>query len=683
MKKFFYYFSVIFLIFLSFCFGAGIGVVYLLSKDVPNLQFMQWRPKVNTKIYDCNGKLIVSLRGKQNRKRWVDLKDISPYMRKAIVAVEDERFYKHFGIDPIGILRAMVKNILTGRLSQGASTITQQLARNAFLTRKKSLKRKIKEMILAFQLEKNYTKDEILEMYLNTVYLGHGAWGIATASKVYFDKKPSQLTLAEAALLASLPQAPSLYDPFKEKGWIRVNKRKNFVLKKMYELGFISYDEYIKALNEPIILKKVERKIDSRWYFVDEVFRFLEKKLGSKNLYRSGLKIYTTLNLDWQLKVQEFVENYYFFKKHPEDVYQLGLVVMDPYTGAVRVMIGGRDYNKTKFNRVTQAHRQTGSAFKPIVYLKGLLSGLTQATIINDQPFSWEDPDAHTVWSPKNFANKYFGPVPLRVALQKSLNTVAARLAIRFGVKNIQKLARKMGIKNSKLADGPAIALGVSEITPIELATVYSTICSMGVYKPYYFVEKVVDENGKVIYKHEPKLKQVVDPQHTYCLIDMMKSVVKEGTGRRAYFGYPAAGKTGTTNSYYDAWFCGFTPYYVCIVYVGRDDHEQLEKRATGGKVAAPLWKETMKFIHSDLPKKDFPIPVGITFVNMCYASGKLATSNCPRVGKVAFIKGTEPKTWCDLHGDINSTSFTAFWQIREDQYKLNDKEKNYVDEGF
>ncbi len=586
---------------------------------------------VTSKVYDINGKLITEFF--QENRTPVTLSEIPPNLINAIIAIEDNNFYEHHGISFRGIFRAMFENIKeSGRIfqGQGGSTITQQLAVNTFLTREETLSRKIKDALLALQIERTFTKDEILEMYLNIIYFGHGAYGVVSAANLYYDKPISDLTLAESALIAGIPRRPYFYSPF-----INLEaalKRKNIILKRMFDLGYITENEYLSAREEEIVFTHNSDSLEIAPHFSSYIRTILLEKYGVNMVFKGGLKIYTTLDLDIQKKAKEA-----FLKSEREGA----LIAIEPGTGYIKAMVGGKNYEESEFNRATQAYRQPGSAFKTFIYLSAIEKGISPSLIIEDSPVVYENG-----WAPKNYEEEFRGPVTLREAFEDSINVVGVKLLERIGVRNVIRDAQRAGII-STLRPDLSLALGTSEVTPLEMASAYSTIANMGIHSEPMAIIKVEDYNGKILEQNSPVKRQVFSEEVCYTMIKLMEGVIIRGTATNASLGRPAAGKTGTTDDFTDAWFVGFTPDLVCAVYVGNDDRKTLGNRLTGAVLAAPIWRDFMSGALQDKPIANFSQPINIVEIQVCAKTGLLPTSKCAKTLSVAFIPGTEPTQFC------------------------------------
>jgi len=594
---------------------------------------------INSKVYDINGKIITEFY--QENRNPVPLSKIPSNLINATIAIEDSDFYKHKGISLRGIVRAQWENFKNIILQlkkdakpHGGSTITQQLAINIFLTREISLNRKLKDILLALQIERSFTKDEILEMYLNEIYFGHGAYGVQSAAKMYFNKNVQDLNLAECALIAGIPRGPSYYSPILNQ---EVSlKRRNIILNRMFKLDYISKEDMEKAKQSPLELDYNNKRDNfTAPYFSTFILSQLLEEYGANIVYKGGLKIYTTLDLEMQIFAEKALQ---------ESGHEGAIIAIEPQTGHIKAMVGGKDFGESKFNRATQAYRQPGSAFKPFIYLTALDNGFTPSNIIEDSPITFENG-----WSPENYEKEFSGPVTLREAFEHSINVVGVKLLEQVGIKKVINYSRKAGIKSELRAD-LSLALGTSEITPLEIASAYATIANLGLKVDPLSVIQIEDYSGKIVKDNIPQKKKVFKEETCYVLINMMEEVIKRGTGWNAKIGRPVAGKTGTTDDFVDAWFIGFTPDLVTAVYIGNDDRKPLGNKMTGGVVAAPIWAKFMKNALKNNEKKDFLQPDKITKISVCKESGLLPTDSCPEILTVAFIKGTEPTSYCTVH---------------------------------
>lgn len=595
-------------------------------------------------------------------RQLVKLTDIPPNLINAIIAIEDQRFLTHGGIDPRGILRALYSNLRAGGIVQGGSTITQQLVKNFFLTQKKSFIRKFNEAVMAVIIERKYSKDEILESYLNEVYFGQrgptGIFGVAEAARFYFSKPLKGLTLAECATLAGIIRGPGTYSPFKNRP--SAVQRRNLVLQKMLETETILKSEYLEAIAEMPRLAKPAASQNIAPYFVDVVRQELLQHYSTKTLNTEGLKIFTTLDMSLQSFANEAVQkglknleaSYPSLTSHPEPL-QAAFISIQPQTGYIRALIGGRDYNETQFNRVTQAWRQPGSLFKPFVFLTAFLKEggkkYKLTDIQMDEPFQWKYD--RQLWEPKNYEETYRGRVTLREALEYSINIPTAKVAKEVGIKPIATLANRMGIK-SALSLVPSLALGSSEVTMLEMATAYAILANGGIQSVPLSIKHVVSPDGKILEQRSIKVKKIIPDDIAYLLTYALQGAIDRGTARGTRmlgFTPTAAGKTGTTSDYVDAWFAGYTPNLLAISWVGFDRERAV--KLTGAQAALPIWSLFMKKASQTLPSTPFLVPETIVFKKIDPQSGFLAVKKCPEVFEEAFIKGTEPESYCPLHG--------------------------------
>ncbi|HZE19895.1 MAG TPA: PBP1A family penicillin-binding protein, partial [Candidatus Angelobacter sp.] len=560
--------------------GVGIGVANWLRKDLPSPSNLQTiAPPIKTLVYDRNEKLVHEF-FKENRSI-VPLREIPRPLVQAILAIEDRRFYSHWGIDPIRLARALITDIVTRSPQQGGSTITQQLARNLFLTHEKTLTRKLKEIVLAIRIEQTYTKDEILEMYFNQIYFGEGAYGVDAAAKVYFGKRVQELNLQECALLAGLPRNPRDYSPRRDPD--RALRRRNLVLSQMLAAKFINRAAYEQASEAPLGVTKTRYNAQEAPYFIEMVRQYVDEHYGTNLLYEGGLKIHTSLDIDLQHAAEESLErrltaleqrNQYkktravlakasvsARDKGQTEYLQGAVVSIEPQSGQILSLVGGRDFNDSNFNRAVQAARQPGSAFKPFIYTAAIDNGFTPTDIILDTPVSFRGGNGED-WSPQNYDKKFRGPVTLRNALANSVNVPAAKLLQKLGTGVVTGIARRMGIK-SRMNPDLSLALGTSEVNLLELTSSYGVFANQGVRVPPVFVLKIEDKNGKVLEESRQTGEEVLSPETALTMTSMMESVVENGTAASARalgFTAPAAGKTGTTDDYSDAWFVGYVP---------------------------------------------------------------------------------------------------------------------------
>lgn len=552
---------------------------------IPNLQ--NYKPNQVTKIYSDDGELIKTFTA--YRFEQVHIKEVPDNLIKALVATEDKNFFSHDGYDLFGIVRSAFANLQAGRTVQGASTITQQLSRILFLSNERSFNRKIKEIIIAARIEKSLTKNQILEMYLNNVYLGSGAYGAAGAAAIYFNKPLKNLTLAECALIAGLPQAPSVYSPYNNKDLAL--KRRSQVLKRMYKVKYITKEQYLAADKEPLTLNRTAgaTSLNRAPYFVDYVLKELES-LGfdEQDISQGGYKITTTLNFKDQQAAENSVRSNMASWGLTGDKNQVSVFSFSPVDGKILVYIGGKDYNKSQYDRVTQAVRPPGSSFKPFVYATAVYKGWQPNDAIDDTPFSIG------TWSPRNYGNKYRGRIPLYKALALSSNVAAARLIKDTGVKPVIVMARELGI-TTPLSNDSTIALGSNGVKLYDMTVAYGVFANGGFKVKPYSVLKVETARGKVVYSNDKVQKSKVLHFETAGMVNtMLEQVISAGTGAAARIGVAQAGKTGTTDDYKDAWFVGYTPNIVTGVWVGNDDNSKLPG-LTGGTLPAFIWRDLMK----------------------------------------------------------------------------------------
>ncbi len=590
--------------------GAGCGFISATMSSLPDVANV--RPAASSQIYDVNGNLITTVHSTENRLP-VKLSDVPKNLQNAFIATEDSRFYSHHGIDPVGILRAIWVNIAHDGVAEGGSTITQQLARNAFLTQDRTLKRKIMEAMLALRIEQHYTKDQILEMYLNQIYFGQGAYGVQAAAHVYFGKDVKDLDLAQCAMLAGLPQSPNYYSPFNN---LQAGKaRQAVVLGQMVKYGYIDQATADKAKDADLgLLSKAEKphNDNAASYFVDYVIQLVADKYGDDAIYKDGLKIYTTLDMKAQEAAVKAMDNLptFYTDKNGLKQPQGALVAINPHNGYIVAMVGGR--GNDSFNRAVLAERQPGSAFKPFVYLTAIQQGMTPGDTVEDAPITFNG------WSPQNYERTFQGTVTLRYALQHSLNVPAVRIADKVGMSNVLKLAQSMGISTLVTSGNPndnnlAAALGglTHGVKPIDMATAYAVLANGGMKVTPIAITKIVDRNGQVVEENSMDEKHVVDAKDAYVITNMLESVIKGGTGGGAAIGRPAAGKTGTTDDSKDAWFVGYTPDLVAAVWMGDDYGTQTLNGTTGGTIPATIWHDFMSAALANTPASDFPVPPG------------------------------------------------------------------------
>jgi len=660
--------------------GVVFGVVQWLRKDLASPQTLSAiAPPVKTTVYDARGRVLHEF-FIQNRST-VPLRQMPRHLINATIATEDRSFYQHWGIDLWGIARAAVTDVMHMKIKEGGSTITQLLARNVFLTHERTWTRKLKEVALAIEIERTYTKDQILEMYFNQIYFGEGAYGVESASKTYYAKPLRDLTLSECALLAGIPANPRLYSPRMRPAAARLRRAK--VLRNMLATGAITQVEFDNAMSSPLGVTPVKYSNDRAPYFIEMVRLHLDEKYGSNAVYEGGLKVYTTLDMDAQqvaeralekqlesleadLKLKTTMANFTPPQRDPPSTepvsptapaiqptpyLQGSLLAIDPRTGYVRALVGGRNWSQSNFNRATQALRQPGSAFKPFVYTAAMDNGFHPTDIIVDEPVSFPGADGE-LYQPQNYDHTYRGPVTLRYALQQSINIPAIKLLRKVSTSLVASYARRMGIR-SPVGQNLSLALGTSEVTLMELTTAYGVYANRGIRNDPLFVLKVEDKNGNVLEKNSPRPVEVLSEETASVMTSMLQSVIDHGTGfpaRARGFTAPAAGKTGTMDDYMDAWFVGYIPSLVCGVWVGFDEKKPIGPGMTGARAALPAWTDFMIGVTRGRPVEDFPVPAGTISRQICAESGMLATDACPNVTSEIFDEGSEPTEYCTTH---------------------------------
>jgi penicillin-binding protein 1A len=740
---------------------ALVGIYFYLSDALPKITSLaDYHPSIITTVYSDDNRKIAEFY--KERRIVVPLSKIPVQLQQAFIAAEDARFYKHQGIDFFSIIRAFIKNIEAGAIVQGGSTITQQVTKSFLLTPERSYERKIKEAILAYRIDKAFTKEEVLYLYLNQIYLGHGAYGVEAAAENYFGKSVSELNLAECAILAGLPQAPSRYSPFRFPE--RAKQRQIYVLNRMLAEGFINNNEVTEAIDV-----KMDIKPRRNWYieevpiYTEHIRRYVEKKYGKDALYTQGLKIYAAVNIEMQkaarkeiekglreldhrrgyrgpethlapeeiegfnderralllenpltdgattkgvvidvndksgtatlrmgdargtlsiedmgwarkpnpnlafyqarvkkvsqvLKIGDVIQVQVIKKQDSADLWDLSLdqvpdaqsalLCIEAETGLVKVMVGGRDFMESQFNRAIQSRRQPGSAFKPIIYAAALDKGFTAATEIIDAPIVFEDEVNDFTWKPKNYGKKFYGPTLLREALTKSRNVVTIKILQKIGIDYCIGYARKLGIE-SELARDLSIALGSSGVSLLELVNAYAVFANQGYLVEPAFITKIEDRFGNILEEMNPSRERVIDKSTAYIMTSLLESVVKEGTGKRVKaLNRPVAGKTGTTNDLQDAWFVGYTPRFISGVWVGFDNGRTLGKGETGSRTASPIWLGFMDAILKDKPVRVFQVPEGVVFAKIDAKTGLLPIPESQKTLFECFKEGTVPSEY-------------------------------------
>lgn len=655
---------------------AGAWAVICRDGRCPSIASLeQYVPRQTSKVYAADGRFITELG--LERRTLVRLQDIPKHVRDAVVITEDRRFYQHSGIDYFRIFGAAMRNLRAGGYAQGFSTITMQLARNVFpdrISREKTILRKVKEARVARAIERRYSKDKILELYLNQVYLGNGAYGVETASQRYFGKPVRDVTVAEAAVLAGLLKGPERYNPRRFAD--RAIQRRNTVLELMRRSGAISDADASLAKAYPLQLAERSESGDVAPYFVEWVRQELEEHFG-KRLYDEGLKVYTSLDVDMQSAAERALENqlqaieagrHGAYKHLTYEAYlarsaeggergaanspylQGAFVAIDPRTGAVRAMVGGRDFGDSKFNRAVQALRQPGSTFKPIVYATAIHEGFGPSQIIDDSPLSLDQVSGEA-WTPQNYDLKFQGNMPLRRALYQSRNIPAIRTGMALGTGNVIGMARRFGI-TTPIPPYPSIFIGSADVYPVQMIGAYSVFANLGLRTTPHAILKVENADGKLLWKPNPDRDAVLSPEEAWLMVSMMKDVVVRGSAARIWangFRVPAGGKTGTTNDGADVWFIGYTADLVAGVWMGFDRPQKIKANAQGGELASPAWAAFMTEVYRRKPQPpDWPRPDGVVTREIDSATGRLANSSC--MGAVVtefFVQGWEPTQSC------------------------------------
>jgi len=739
--------------------AMALGGLYLyLGEDLPKIASLsEYRPPTITEVFSDDNRKIGEFY--TERRIVIPLSQIPQTLKEAFIAAEDARYFKHKGIDFVSIVRAFFKNLEAGTIVQGGSTITQQVTKSFFLTPERSYKRKIKEAILAYRIDKAFSKAEVLYLYLNQIYLGHGAYGVEAAAENYFGKSTKDLNLAECAILAGLPQAPSRYSPF----WYpeRAKQRQIYVLNRMVSEGFITNIQATEAINTELDIKPRRN-----WYiekvpvYTEHIRRYIEAQYGKDTLLNAGLKVYTAVNIEMQKKARVEIEKglhvldhrqgyrgpvkqippeefeafsntieeslketpmaqglltegvvikvddgqgktwvrigkeqgvilledirwarkpnpdvaYYRVKvKKPSEVFHLGdvisvrlgeqdpesnlwqlsleqvpeaqsgLLCIEAETGNVKVMVGGRDFLESQFNRAVQSRRQPGSAFKPVIYAAALDKGYTPASVIIDSPIVFQNEQMDFKWKPRNYGKKFYGPTLLREALEKSRNVVTIKISQDIGVPYCISYARRLGI-TSDLSNDLSLALGSSGVSLLEMVNAYSVFANQGYLVQPVFIQKIVDRDGNILEEAGTVREKVLEKNTAYLITNLLEGVVKNGTGRRIKaLKRPVAGKTGTSNNLFDAWFVGYTPRYITGVWVGFDEEKSLGEGEQGALTASPIWLGFMREILKDQPIKVFQVPEGVVFAKIDAETGLLPIPESKETIFECFKEGTVP----------------------------------------
>jgi len=650
----------------------------IYQSELPSFeQLHNIEPSLNTKIFDRSGILLREFYS-ENRAL-TPLSEMPKHLTDMCVASEDQKLYQHWGVDLRRTFIVAAGNMLSWSIRAGASTLTQQLARMLFLTRQQTYERKIKEALTAVKLERTYSKDEILEMYLNQHYFSRGAYGVAAAARLFFDKRVSELNYNDCAVIIGLLKGPNVNSPLNNPD--KALQARNRVLYSYYNWGGITREQYDSLRNAPLEISPPEEKIGIAPYFTEEIRKYLLKTFGEDVLYSGGLKVYTSLDAslqqDAELALYKKIDSlrariertytisnphYTYFLPDTVDAYgdsirayqkvQGAFAAIDNANGDVLAMVGGRSFENSKWNRALQATLQPGSSFKPFIYTACIDNGIRTTEIIDDNPIVLDIPGTKQ-YRPHNYDQKFMGPITLRDGIKFSRNLVSVRLILKIGPEEPIYYAQRMGI-TTPLAAVPSLAMGVSEVKLLELVSAYSTFPNRGIHIPYRLVHKIVDRYGRVLEDNTNVQKEeVLSAQTAYVMVDLMQSVVNEGTGRRSrWMGFtrPAGGKTGTSNNYCDNWFVGYTPQITAGCWVGFDSKISLGRGQDGSKNGLPVWTEFMIAAHDSLPLVAFEEPDGIVHLDVCLESGQIATDRCLDVRNEVFIEGNEPMTTCTIH---------------------------------
>jgi len=632
--------------------GIFVGVLLAITQDLPQVEDLQtFEPSSMTAILADDGRPIRFFY--LERRIPIPLNEVPETLIHALIAVEDSRFYQHFGLDLKGILRALWKDIRSLSAAEGGSTLTQQLSKVLFLTPEKTLVRKLREAILAINIERRYSKEEILNLYLNQIYFGEGAYGVEAAARTYFGKSARELDLAECAMIAGIPRSPTLYSPISNAE--RAVERMKVVLGRLFEEKYITAEEYNQTVRTGFSIAPVLPSRDPAPYFTEEVRKQLEERFGANLVYRGGITVQTTLDLDLQEAAEEAVAEGLgrYEDRHPsasdDPPVQASLLAMDPLTGKVLAHVGGRDFSRSPYDRATQAKRQPGSAFKPFVYAAAFSSGFSPTEFLNDSAFE-VTLKGQPPYVPVNYSGHYYGPVTMRTALEKSLNAASVDLLLKVGYQPVIDMASKLGV-SATLKPYPTLALGVFEVSLQEMVAAFGALGNKGILVKPRFITRVLDRQGQILWEPPPQLVDATSPQVAYLTTSLLEGVIERGTGRSASgLRGPIAGKTGTTNNFKDAWFLGFAPGIAAGVWVGFDIPESLGEGETGARAALPIWKSFMKEALEKIPPGEFLPPQRIEFASIDPETGLLAVPGCPSRLLEAFPEGSAPTEKCARH---------------------------------
>lgn len=593
------------------------------------------------KVFDNQGRFAGRLL--QEKRYWVSIDRIPIFLQNGLIAIEDARFYEHKGIDIRGIARALVKDVVKGKMAEGGSTITQQLIKNKFFSAEKTIQRKFKEGLMAMEYERKYTKRQILEMYFNEVYFGNGAWGIAQAAHLYFDKNPEELTEAECSLLAGVPKAPGRYNPLGEP--VKIRDRRNLVLKRMVELKMITERQEQKLRTRPIsVIKPGEAP-----YYLAHVRNKLVERFGPDVIEQGGLEITTAMDLPLQRLAEQVLRE---GVKRISPQLQGALICLDPSTGDVLASVGGMDFKQSPYNRAFYAKRQPGSAMKPLIYAAALEKGFTPGSLWNDTPVGYNRGNGE-IWKPLNYERKLYGDLSLRQALAYSNNIITVKLLEAIGVPYFVHFAELQGL-SLRTPNDLSLALGTEEVTLTDLLSAYTPLSNGGLRPESRTIVRIYDRRNNTWIENPPVVNPALSPAVAFVTTQMLKDVLIYGTAKSIHnFSQerPAAGKTGTTDDYRDAWFIGYTPQLITGVWVGYDKPKPGGKGFTGGAICAPIWARFMRSALADKPVVDFPRPDGVVSVTIDPKTGYLATPDCPIKAEEVYIAGTEPTEYCPKHG--------------------------------
>ena len=678
-QKRLYKYYILLVVLLVLCGGVGLTLAYAYQDELPSIEeIYNIEPAVVTRIFDIHGDLLQKFH--YENRTLIPYSKIPPHLVQALVATEDARFFQHWGVDWRGIARAVFRNLFSGFGSGGGgSTITQQLSRMLFYNREISLERKIKEALTAIKIERTYSKNEILEMYLNTYYYGHGAYGIETASRTYFNKSAEGLKIEESALLVAIVNAPARYSPVNHAD--RALGRRNYVLERMEEEGYIGEAIRDSLQKLPIVLDYSMDNAGDAPYFTEMVRQYLVDKYGEDEFYGGGLSVYTTLDAGLQkiveaslvaqvdslqqrmerrkrlgnpeYSVPEYDSAGTFLGYKYKDV-QGAFVAIDNRTGDIIALVGGKDFRKWKFNRAVQAQRQPGSTFKPFVYVAAIAEGMHTSDILYDTPIALTIPGSD-VWSPQNYDGEFLGAMTMRKGLAMSRNMIAIKLLQQVGPEKVIDYAKKMGI-TSPLTPNASLAIGTSEVSLLELVGAYTSFANLGIHVEPRYILKVVDRYGNILEQNNAALrKSVADPAETYVAVSMMQSVMDDRDGTAASsrsrgFQRPAGGKTGTSDNFCDNWFVGFTPQITAGVWIGYDDKTSIGYNQAGSTNALPIWIDFMIAADENLPVENFVEPAGVVHETICLDSGKKATSGCPHIADEVFLQNYRLEDYCPIH---------------------------------